>query len=470
MHIKNKLLLLCLFISCNSFADTPCRVENRSIFIPRSQGADQARELIAWQTLNYRSCIERSYITTGTTLGYNRSFRPDAISEVLFGSVELEIKNGGAFDINANNLVSSYLGFPDDYVGKIGFKPTIENVVFDNEFFIGLDGRVSGLYLRFNLPLAWTKWDLNYKQVSSKDDIVILPYLSGGYLFGNMQTPWVAQKFISGAQSEFGLADIDMILGYNYELTPFGHWGLFLEIVAPTGNKVNILNVFSPVIGNGKHWELGVGFSGHAVLWQSNETECLSGYIEGNVSHLFSNRQLRTFDLKNRVNSRYFLLEEFNENGKSINQNINAVNFTTRPVYISISYKFDVAATLSYRNCDFALDLGYNFYTNDSETAGCSEFNLGLSPQDRLYKIAGSAPEASFLVPRDFDVNSGLAGATATHKLFLYLGYEPLLDNDFNCIVPYCGICINGEVEGLSCNQKSSLNQFGAFIKFGGAF
>ena len=64
-------------------------------------------------------------------------------------------------------------------------------------------------------------------------------------------------SLIFARQVRNGLADIDVIVGYNWINDDCYHFGTYLQAVLPTGKKRKNLFIFSPVVGNGKHFELG---------------------------------------------------------------------------------------------------------------------------------------------------------------------------------------------------------------------
>ena len=97
--------------------------------------------------------------------------------------------------------------------------------------------------------------------------------LSGNFTFGDMQTPWEFGKFKFGKQTKNGVAGVTLIAGYDFWRNSCEHFGIFLRYTAPTGNKANPTYVFSPVIGDGKHHEIGAGLTHHAQLWSKDDDQ-----------------------------------------------------------------------------------------------------------------------------------------------------------------------------------------------------
>lgn len=356
-----------------------------SVFIPRSVGADTARELAGWEEFIHQFDVGGYYLTTGQVVGYSHSLHAERIAHLLFGGSVLHFVGSQVPDRPRCALLADNFGLSTHFRGSLHIHPTIENIFFDNQFFIGLDPWLCGLYARFHLPLVHTRWSLRLRQTieSTKRECTefpacymsenaapsscdILQALSGTFTFGDMQTPWNYGRFACGTLTKTGLADIDLILGYDFWQWDTYHLGVYLQAVAPTGNKFHARHVFEPLVGNAHHWELGVGVSGHLVMWERDADQSFAVWLEGNVTHLFKNRQMRSFDFCcNGLLSRYMLLKELVQVGDSLQYSgrlINAINFATRPVDVSVAVKGDVSAKLCYRSPCFIVDLGYNFY------------------------------------------------------------------------------------------------------------
>ncbi|MBA3955028.1 hypothetical protein H0X48_06955, partial [Candidatus Dependentiae bacterium] len=329
----------CGFINSNTSSDTlssdsfdSC-YQVHSIIIPRSVGANTARELVGWQEYINRFAPESTYATIAQSVGYTRSFKPQFISRTLFGDSTLVFSGSQVEDRNACDIIADNFGLSPHFKGEVHFRPVIENYFVDNQLFIGLDCFQPGLYARLQTPLVHTRWSLNMceKQIESSQEPFapcimsmneetpahsIKQALSGNFVFGDMKEPWRYGKFSPCTLTKTRLADIDLIIGHNPVNTPYSHLGLYGQLVLPTGNKPNARHIFEPIVGNGGHFEAGAGLSGHLVVWEGNCCDTLSVYVEGNVTHLFKNRQQRSFDLcKNGPLSRYLLLKELNSDG-----------------------------------------------------------------------------------------------------------------------------------------------------------
>ncbi|MBA3751925.1 hypothetical protein H0X06_03990 [Candidatus Dependentiae bacterium] len=362
----------------------------RSVYIPRSVGANTAREMVGWEEFIHQYNVGDYYLTTGHVLGYSHSIKPRTIARSLFGDCILrfagsQVKNRGSCELLADNF-----GLSPFLRGTVTVNPVIENLVLDNQFFFGLDPLFPGLYVRIHAPVVHTRWNLGLKQritSSSKESTdfpacymaeepargssTILQALQGNSTFGDMKNPWNFGRMRSDVSTRTGFADIDLIVGCDSWQSDEYHFGFYGQLVIPTGNKPSARFLFDPIIGNARHLEIGVGISGHIILWQRDVESLIAFFCEGNATHLFKNTQQRSFDFcNNGPLSRYMLLKEFitvdNQfiYGGSLS---NAIDFATRPVSVSIAIQGDISATFCFRSPCFIADVGYNFYGRSKE-------------------------------------------------------------------------------------------------------
>jgi hypothetical protein len=394
-------------VSATAGRNTRCCMTNRSpysVFIPRSQGTNTARELAGWEEFIHQYDVGCAYVTTGHVLGYYRSFRPQYIARELFGESTLRFAGSQVADRGPCELLADNFGLSDTMRGVLTIDPVIENIVFDNQVFIGLDPLLCGLYLRFHMPIVYTRWNLNLCQKVTTgsffpmgymglDEVAasnnIIKVLEGQHTFGDMKTPWSYGRIFNGLRTKTGVADIDCILGYDVCQTDTYHVGLYTQLVLPTGNKLTGRELFQPLVGNGHHVEWGLGVSGHVVLLEHDVHSNLAFYLEGNAVHLFKNTQMRSFDFcKNGPLSRYMLLKELTETDGVYSYTgslINAINFATRPVSVSVPIKGDISAKFAVRTPHIIADLGYNFYGRVSE-----HVSFQSCDEKGLYAVKGS--------------------------------------------------------------------------------
>ncbi len=383
----------------------------KTFFTTRSQGVNAAIELAGWQQLINLSDKECNYGTLAIIPTYSRSFDSCAIEKFLLGSCsELRFTGSRVPDRDPSDIMADYFGLPSDFVSTVRFEPQITNFVFDVDFYQGLDAWWPGGYVRINMPICHTKWDLDLQEcgaelVSSNTNVnfepagywgperVIVKPESKNQLYNSVKQAFTATKSygdlavpmqygkIWGRQLMTRIADLQMAVGWNFLRGRDYHFGFNIRGTIPTGNAPSAEYLFEPIAGNMRHGELGGGLTTHYIFWRSTgDCHALGFYLDANITHLFTNRQKRSFDLRRCSGSRYMLLEAFGAPAENLfvapgkladsqyqRQLIPAINETTFNVDVKIAIQADIVAKLSYQHNGLEVDLGYNFYGRSRE-------------------------------------------------------------------------------------------------------
>lgn len=438
-------------------------------FIPRSQGRDKTRQLIGTVGHTHLYGQDSYYGMFATNLEYNHSFRPNQIAQMLFGNDltgcdcnSILIQGSQVTDRDPKAWLADNFYLDPKFSSALTFKPNIQNYLLDFDLYLGLDELVSGMYVRFYGPLAHTRWNLNFcestvttslvgypegyftvNELPSSDLLTNFTSYAAGNAPGNGSITQMAMK--AGEEQSFvttfdklqfskitncvrtrtGFADLRFELGWDFWNTECYHVGANVQGAIPTGNYYEPEFFFDPMIGNGHHWELGAGLTAHYML-MDNETDQLGVYLDANVTHLFTTKQLRTFDLCGKPNSRYMLaLKQGTPVQDGLEGNLNTVitpavaqfqsqftpvaNLTTLNVNVSVNIQADVVAMVNYSHCNWSVDLGYNFWYLGCETINtipfcqqaCNKTDSSLCSPDQLrsWALKGDARVYGFDSP-----------------------------------------------------------------------
>lgn len=417
-------------------------------FIPRSQGENTAREMVGWQRQLFKY-YDHNYAVTALTVEYERSFDTECIARKFFSTSCLPFHGSEAMDRDPRAIVADYFGLPTDFKGTLAIKPLIQNILIDLNMYFGLDAWTPGLYIRVHAPVTHTRWTLGLDDCLVCDDhfrgctrfpdcymysgiefdptdcpIVqptpsreaptcpvnptlnpprfltnqncttqsIREALSGQFTFGDMTEQWKYGRFSFCARNKTGIPDIDVIIGYNILHNDFAHLGFYGVTVIPTGNRPKGRYVFEPILGNGRHWELGGGLSGHVALYEdlSPQQFNMGFYGTARLVHAFETDQIRSFDFyDNGLLSRYLLLKEYHTDKVSYTGNmVNAINFATRNCEVSVGLVADVSVKFFIGAGGWDFDIGYNFFHRDAETV-CIKTECPCPIDNRLLAIKG---------------------------------------------------------------------------------
>ncbi len=108
-------------------------------------------------------------------------------------------------------------------------------------------------------------------------------------------------------QSVTRLADIELILGYQWLCGPCASNSWYVGMIIPTGNKPCATYVAPAVVGNGQHFGLMFGSTLQMMLCEKEERACWYR-LDVNCRYLFSNKQKRSLDVLDNEWSRYMMV------------------------------------------------------------------------------------------------------------------------------------------------------------------
>lgn len=369
--------------------------------------------------------MESWYGTMDLGIGYMRSFRNDKIAKCLFGDDiicddgcknTIKVQGSEVSSRDSKAWLADYLYLNCNFDGSFSIDPIIQNVVVDLDFYLGLDEWVNGMYFRIYGPINWTKWQTRF----CSTDTGITDSCSTGYFTpsGDEQLLTSLNDYFSGSapasidsitfqplkfakmpncdETRTGFADLRAELGWNFLQDEDYHLGVGIHVGMPTGSKRKAEFVMDPTVGNGNHWELGGAIHGHYVFWRSEDEDKHFGfYVDAVITHLFKAKEQRTFDLKNKDNSRYMLASKFTNtitnnlagNTTAVNTGAGATvatsqfnniyapvaNLTSTDVKVDIGVQADITAMFNFSARGFSWDLGYNFYGRSCEDIDCPD-------------------------------------------------------------------------------------------------
>lgn len=428
MHIKKGASLVSLLLlSTASNAVTP-------YFSIRSQSANAARRISGQTNQLYQpSNPDVVYGTISLTPEYSRSFDSDRIAECLFGdsvrcspcTSSIRISGSHSPDRGPQDWLADYFYLPADFVSIVHFEPIIDNFIFDFQYYVQFDAWVEGLYLLISAPLVHTRWSLRMHEDikncgTNRDDYGYFTpqpltnflqdftqYANGCSIDPIIQNlssdPTVIDDVTIIAQSlshakmsserliRTRLADLRLFFGWNYVWCPNNHFGVDIQVAAPTGNHPEANFLFEPIVGNGHHWELGFGAHGNFRFAEKQKYErFFNFYAEANITHVFKSKQKRTFDLCGKPLSRYMLAErmktpiegdlvgvqgdtDITPTAQFGNEFAPVANISTTRAQVSASVQVDALALLNYTCGGFTWDIGYNLWAITCEKIGCAE-------------------------------------------------------------------------------------------------
>jgi len=490
----------------------------KTFLLPRSQGLDAPRDMVGTYRFMHKYDSPQSfYGAWNITPQFMHSYKDDRIAEYFFGTDCLHIAGSKIEDRSANSIMADYFGLSPSFESNVCMNPTIANFVGD----IGWSGQWKRLWASIHIPLTWTRWNFELCEAICNNDTYI-PFperymystelnapinsftraLQPGVIYGDVKQG-LLHGVVGCPQTKFGVADIRANIGYDIWLREHGHAGFYIHAAAPTGTRSKAQYLFEPVIGNGHHWEFGLGFEGKVMIWECDGDQELSLFFDGKLTHLFKSRQCRSFDFKcNCPLSRYMLVKTF-EDAEYTRELIPAINITTLPCEVSVDAQLDIVAMVGYTYRGFEFDVGYNAWIRTREKLNlCGDIESNKygfkGIQDVVYEtgnpsnvtqscatlhgnelttenqtLFADAESPHYINTCDLDIYSAAAHRAFTNKLFMYLGYTWNIEDETR-VKPFLGLGTSVEFEGLYPDyvqpNKNTVSQYSIWLKAGTGF
>lgn len=222
--------------------------------------------------------------------------------------------------------------------------------------------------------------------------------LSGSYTFNDLLKRQFGnfQFNVDSCAESWQLADIILWIGYDLSRCSKSHIGLYLHGVIPTGTiidkKWNYF-VMNGVVGNGHHYQFGVGGSASYTFCQKNNYK-IKLNIDGYIDHVFSNNQFRIFDKKNQPMSRYAILKKLQYTGSTAENIFNddyqyngidfLCNINNGSINIKNNLKGEAIIDLVVESCDLKYGIGYAFSGISQEILDCDIIKQNLPNNSTL--------------------------------------------------------------------------------------
>jgi len=511
---KNRFFLLFLSLIISSTATASEQLRGISIFSPRAQNDNAARDISGWHPYIHRYDAQKNYKAFSITPIFNQSLRPEKMSLALFNSDTYTLTGSqvpGRAD--TQELLADYFGLSPAFSADAFFKPLIRNLMIDGALYVGFDSWVKGLYMQFRTLGVWTQWDLHLSEgiLTTGEDVpypagymdvnaVNAPYLSyveamaGTRNFGEVER--LKYGKIAKAQTKTGFASLEWIFGYDFVSKETAHCGLNFRVTAPTGSRTKGKYFFEPRVGNGKLWEVGFGFTSHARIWEKDADQELSFFFDVNFVRFCKGTERRSFDFtKNGFYSRYILLKEFNQEGMFTSKMLPAINVTTLKCKVSVDIQMDAVLMFGYTYNDFIFDLGYNGWIRSREHVhiaqripanryGLKGVQYAASPITGLplnttestatiFETQPIIPDDTpvFISTSDLNHKSAASPMLLTHKFFVHFAHT-FCNDDRYVRSPFLGIGAEIEFEGINRGNavqpdRTTMGQASVWLKGG---
>ena len=317
MNTSFKKLLTAALIIVGATAYADSSDTNKTFLMPRSHGVNLAMKYASWHDTLHNKGDDRFGGNVQLSWFYSASTN-DADLGKYFGirsqnRVGLRRGEPNQFASNVkNHLDLGYLihGFdippaapatdaPTEVM--VQMKPEQTSYGFVLDYHQNLEKLLDGLYFSISIPIVYVKNDMNMRVFScgaahKTAAENVLKYFRGEYEVtegSNKQEKLKNALMGCMNDSQTGVADIPLILGYDFINDECYHAGINIGLIIPTGNEAEGCRLFEAIVGNGGHFAFGAGLDGSVKLWgEDNHTFTLVGAVD--YRYLFENCEKRT--------------------------------------------------------------------------------------------------------------------------------------------------------------------------------
>lgn len=486
-------IIFCIFYVQATYTDD-FTLFGKTIMVPRSSSCNAARDLVGSRQFMYRHDRKGFYTNFSITPEYAQTYNGNRITQYFFGYDAFNVSGSLVEDRDQNDMLADYFGLSPKFESVVAPHPHISYTLATFDWFVGYHN----FYFRAVLPVGSTTWgvcleeevinngaDTPFPALYMDLNAVEAPATSfndaiAGVSYGQVQA--LRYGIINGNRHRSGASDLILMLGGLLVNHEDSHVGLHLRAAVPTGNRPNPEYFFTPILGNGHFWELGLGFTSRTLIWDRDDEEFIHLYVDINGTYFFKDHQRRSFDLYAgnpcnstlaRFGSRYILAKEFDSNGNYNGITIPTINATTMDCKVNANLQFDIVFMFAYQHNHLGFDIGYDGWIKSRELieldgtlcriglkgiqnvelnvpAGLSDITQhcatlhGNPLEDQMFVADQNSP--IFVSRQDIDPQSAATSSQMTHKIFSHISYawDPMKN-----IQPYFGIGGEVEFEGI---------------------
>ena len=306
------------------------------------------------------------------------------------------------------------------------------------DFFGFLNNPIPNGFFKISAPITYIENHLNSKyntDTPDANDDKISDFFLGKTInagvAGDLQEELTYGKIDSTNKTAFGIADIDVHLGYRLIDNKKNHVYISGLVTIPTGNKPKSEFMFEPIYGNGNHVGIGLEIDGQMRLWKKKNHKGFLGFaLKHKYTMSGTEKRLIPLNLANYPFAHYYLAQKVgttaNLSGTAL---FPAANFLAQDVTIRPGNSVEGFLGFKFKTKRFLIDTGYNLYFKEKEN-----ISLKMAWIDDVYAIAkenydttqvfNPANELVKINNNILDLNGAVTPNQFSHKLFASLGYN----------------------------------------------
>ena len=259
-HLLRAFLVMALFMGVAM--QLSAKTHSKKTFLaPRAVGTNLSMELTTWHELAYQKLDKKAghsiFSHLVMTPFYQASDNKDDIGEYfgINGKNHFMVGSQAALDAGTADVVGAYLihDFAVEnppLAGKITFNPKQDIWGLRFDYFQSFGHPISGLFFKASMPVVYVQNNVemhisdSVKEEVGGKEFSLTDFFKGKVNVTTEMDPANLQSHldrakISGEESKFGVADINLALGYKIHETKSDHIYLSAQVIIPTGPRPN---------------------------------------------------------------------------------------------------------------------------------------------------------------------------------------------------------------------------------------
>ncbi len=474
-------------------------VTSQTTFIPRSLSEDSAKELALHNYRLYHNMRderdyampeERNIVNLDNTWFYQESTNDKDLAKyfLLGGKDTLQFSDESSTVATANIDVSTSWFDLDTagnlYQAKMSIRPSRDVYGTVLNWHHDMSKWVKGLWMGILLPVVHVEHDLGLKVTTTFTSSDFNGHQVASLQDGLNHSDMLYGKFSPTSRSATGLDDMQLKLGWNFYRGEKFHFGLYGNVLIPTGSRPSAEYVFEPLVGN-VHWGIGAGLNTDMRIVDFKKGT-FSFQADAKYRYLFSDVERRSFDLTNGAWTRYLNVARVIGGNTLLTGVVPGINYFTQDMKVTPGSRLEAMAAIHYKYSSWHAELGYNFWWRDREkvvlkdafdqaigipqltaagvfqsvTASGSKINNHIVAGNTLSATADAAVTA--VADTKFNLGSATHKSAMTHKLFAGVGLTGKLFDTQSMIG------FGGEYE--FADRNTALEQWSVWLKTGLSF
>jgi len=324
---------------------------------------------------------------------YNQNFDRKSLGNYLFfngtNSMIVGPRRNGTTTNETTDFNSTNLLLPNTFSATATILPKVQTATINLSGSAHLNHLMKGLHLSWNLPLVYTKHDMQLTETANTDtsatksqiakgvitntaaamtptNKTITQAFQGASLDGDVNTAMKYGK-INGEQHHFRPGNATIAVGYDAIQREDYHLGFSVLGLINGGKRSNAEYWFEEGIGTAGRHGAGARLDAHKKLYQKDKNT-VTGYLKADLIHAFGANVLRTYDYTaNGVGSRYILVKEFTAANAYNNILHYGTNISTLQAKIGIPLLYNINAMLRWEHGKTSINVGYQLWGHNQE-------------------------------------------------------------------------------------------------------